>query len=63
MNIDIIKVSDNKGLIFFKYQTSKISPVYEVTLPFVKNDQELVEFKMTEEALHDLVRLIQHNIK
>lgn len=63
MNVDIIKTSDNNGAVFFKYQTSKISPIYEVTLPFVKNEQGLIKFNMSENMLYDLVKLIQHNLR
>ena len=59
MNIDIIKTTNNIGAVFIKYQTSNISPTYEVTLPFTKNEKGLVEFAMTEETLRDLVRIIQ----
>lgn len=62
MNIDLIKTSDSEGAVFFKYQTGKVSPVYEVTLPFTKNEQGLLEFALTEETLRDLVRIIQHRI-
>ena len=62
MNVDIVKTGNDTGAVFFKYQISKISPVYEVTLPFVKNEQGLLEFNMTEETLHDLVKLIQHKL-
>lgn len=34
----------------------------EVTLPFTKNEQGLLEFALTEETLRDLVRIIQHRI-
>ena len=63
MNVDIIKTCDNTGAVFFKYQTSKISPIYEVTLPFVKNEQGLIKFNMSENMLYDLVKLIQHNLR
>lgn len=62
MNVDIVKTSDKEGAVFFKYKTSKISPTYQVTLPFSKNDCGLVEFKMTEETLRDLVTIIQQKV-
>lgn len=62
MNIDIVKTSNDAGAVFFKYQTGKVSPVYEVTLPFTKNEQGLIEFALTEETLRDLVRIIQQRI-
>ena len=62
MHVDIIKNNNNSGAVFFKYQTSKVSPVYNVTLPFVKNEKELLEFSMTEETLNDLIMLIRYKL-
>ena len=62
MNIDIIKTSNDNGAVFIKYQTAKLSPTYEVTLPFTKNEKGLVEFAMTEETLRDLVRIFQQKV-
>jgi hypothetical protein len=59
MNIDIIKTTNDTGAVFFKYQTHKLSSVNNVTIPFVITSEGLVEFKMTEETLKDLVEIIQ----
>ena len=62
MNIDIIKTSNDAGAVYIKYQTHKVSPTYEVTLPFTKNSKGLVEFNMTEETLRDLVHIFQQRV-
>jgi len=62
MNINVIKTSNDTGAVYIKYQTHKVSPVYEVTLPFAKNSKGLIEFNMTEETLTDLVRIFQQKV-
>lgn len=62
MNADIIKTDNDIGAVVFKYQTSAVSPVYNVTLLFIKNKQGLIKFKMTEETLQDLIKIIQQNL-
>lgn len=63
MNIDIVKTSNYDGAVYIKYQTSKFVPEYEITLPFSKNEEGLVNFKMTEETLRDVVRLLQQKVR
>ena len=62
MNIDIIKTSNDAGAVYIKYQltTRPPSPIYEVTLPFTKNEDSTIEFKMVEETLRDFVKMFQH---
>lgn len=61
MNIDLIKTSNEEGAVFVKYRLSKVSPEYSVTLPFRAKEDGMVEFKISEEALRDLVNLIRSN--
>jgi len=66
MNIDLIKTSDTEGAVFVKYKLHNrhpFSPEYNVTLPFRVKDDGMVEFKITEEALSDLVNLIKKNFR
>lgn len=66
MNIDLIKTSDSEGAVFVKYKLHKrhpFSPEYNVTLPFRVKDDGMVEFKITQEALVDLVNLIKRNFE
>lgn len=63
MNIDIIKTSTEDGAVFVKYQTGKISPEYTITLPFKRNQDGMIDFKITEEALGDIVELIQRIVR
>jgi hypothetical protein len=59
MNIDIVKTSQEEGAVFVKYHLSKVSPEYSVTLPFRTKEDGMVEFKISEEALRDIVELIK----
>ena len=61
MNINIIKTSQDEGAVFAKYRLSKVSPEYSVTLPFHTKEDGMVEFKISEEGLRDIVELIQSN--
>lgn len=61
MNIDLIKTSNEEGAVFVKYRLSKVSPEYSVTLPFHTKEDGMVEFKISEEGLRDLVNLIRSN--
>jgi hypothetical protein len=61
MNIDLIKTSNEEGAVFVKYRLSKVSPEYSVTLPFRTKEDGMVEFKISEEGLRDLVNLIRSN--
>lgn len=64
MNIDLIETSDTEGAVFVKYRLHKrhlFSPEYNINLPFRVKDDGMVEFKITEEALSDLVNLIKRN--
>lgn len=65
MNIDIIKTSNTEGAVFVKYQltTRPPGPVYNVTLPFRVKEDNMVEFKISQEALGDLVNLINRNFE
>ena len=66
MNIDLIKTSDSEGAVFVKYKLHKrhpFSPEYSVTLPFRVKDDGMVEFKITQEGLSDLVNLIKRNFE
>lgn len=65
MNIDLIKTSDTEGAVFVKYQltTRPPGPEYNVTLPFRVKDDDMVEFKITQEALGDFVNLIKRNFE
>lgn len=66
MNVDIIKTSDNEGAVFVKYRLHKrplFSPEYSVTLPFRVKDDDMVEFKISQEALGDLVNIIKRNFQ
>lgn len=59
MNVDIVKTSQTDGAVYFKYKLSRVSPEYNVTLPFTIKEDGLLSFNMTEETLRDLVRLLQ----
>lgn len=61
MNIDLIKTSNEEGAVFVKYRLSKVSPEYSVTLPFRTKEDGMIEFKISEEGLRDLVNLIRSN--
>jgi hypothetical protein len=61
MNIDLIKTSNDEGAVFVKYRLSKVSPEYSVTLPFRTKEDGMIEFKISEEGLRDLVNLIRSN--
>lgn len=64
MNIDLIKTSDSEGAVFVKYKLHKrhpFSPEYSVTLPFRVKDDGMVEFKISQEALGDLINIIKRN--
>ena len=63
MNIDLIKTSDTEGAVFVKYRshTRPAGPEYNVTLPFRVKDDGMVEFKISQEGLGDLVNLIKRN--
>jgi hypothetical protein len=61
MNINLIKTSTDTGAVFINYRTSNISPEYNITLPFRCNDNGVVDFKISEECLRDLVNLIQQH--
>lgn len=66
MNIDLIKTSDSEGAVFVKYRLHKghpLSPEYSVTLPFRVKDDDMVEFKISQEALGDLVNIIKRNFQ
>jgi hypothetical protein len=59
MNIEVIKTSNEQGAVFVKYKTHKLSPECNITLPFHCGQDGMVEFKITEEFLRDIVNLIQ----
>lgn len=61
MNIDIVKTSMEEGAVFVKYRPGRVAPEYSITLPFRTKEDGMVEFKISEEALRDIVELIQRN--
>ena len=63
MDIDLIKTSDREGAVYVKYQLCKRppGPEYTVTLPFRVKEDGMVEFKITQECLGDLIGLIKRN--
>ena len=66
MNIDLIKTSDTEGAVFVKYKLHKrhpFSPEYNVTLPFRVKEDGMVEFKISQESLGDLINLIKRNFE
>lgn len=65
MNIDLIKTSDSEGAVYVKYQLTMRppGPEYSVTLPFRVKDDDMVEFKISQEALGDLVNIIKRNFQ
>jgi hypothetical protein len=60
MNINLIKTSEAEGAVFVKYRlhTRPPGPEYNVTLPFHVKEDGMVEFKISQEALSDLVNLM-----
>lgn len=66
MDIDLIKTSDSEGAVYVKYKLPKrysFSPEYSVTLPFRIKDDGMVEFKISQETLSDLVNIIKRNFQ
>lgn len=65
MNIDLIKTSDTEGAVFVKYQqtTRPPGPEYNITLPFRVKEDDMVEFKISQECLGDLINLIKRNFE
>ena len=65
MKIDLIKTSDTEGAVFVKYQLNirPPTPEYNVTLPFRVKGDDMVEFRITQEALRDLINLIKRNFE
>jgi len=59
MHIDIVKTSQTNGHIHFTYRLGMVSPEYNITLPFTIQEDGFLSFRMTEETLTDLVRLLQ----
>ena len=59
MNIELIKTSSSDGAVFVKYRRHSLSPEQSITLPFCIKDDSMVEFRISEEALGDLVNLIK----
>jgi len=61
MKIDVIKTSNEEGAVFIKYHLGRLIPEYSITLPFRAKEDGMVEFKISEEGLRDIVELIQRN--
>jgi len=59
MHIDIVKTSQTNGHVHFTYKLGTVSPEYNITLPFNIQEDGFLSFRMTEETLRDLIKLLQ----
>ena len=59
MDIELIKPSNSDGAVVVKYRRHPLSPENSITLPFCVKDGGMVVFRISEEALGDLVNLIK----
>ena len=61
MDIDLIKTSDSSGVVHVKYHLSKRppGPEYTVTLPYQITADGMATFRLSQEALVDIINLIK----